>query len=101
MVRCFSRRTVSRSDRDGWWCEQPGRSSISMPNDATAHCAEVEFSGIPLHVVASETGIRRIDFGRHHGLCASDPEHPVVAQALRQLAEYFAGARTEFELKLE
>lgn len=30
-----------------------------------------------------------------------DPDHPVLALAARQLAEYFAGARTEFTVPLQ
>ncbi|MGH9721808.1 MAG: methylated-DNA--[protein]-cysteine S-methyltransferase [Bryobacteraceae bacterium] len=75
-----------------------------MPSEGNARyacCAEAEFAGIPLHVVASGTGIRRIEFGRHQGSCIPDAANPVVAAALEQLAEYFSGARTRFELQLE
>lgn len=32
---------------------------------------------------------------------ATDPDHPVIAAAITQLGEYFAGARTAFDLPLD
>jgi len=58
--------------------------------------------GVTLHLVASDTGIRKVEFGGHHGPdCRPDRLHPLVAEALRQLGQYFAGRRREFDLPLE
>jgi methylated-DNA-[protein]-cysteine S-methyltransferase len=56
----------------------------------------------PLVLVASATGLRAVDFG-FDPRRASIPEgdSAVLAAAARQLAEYFAGSRLEFDLPLE
>ena len=57
----------------------------------------------PLTLVASSTGLREVWFpnadARPEG--RDDPTHPVLAAAARQLGEYFAGSRQEFELPLD
>ncbi len=58
-----------------------------------------------LHLVASDSGLRRISWPHevhteHDGL-GPDDAHPVLVDAARQLAEYFAGDRREFDLPLD
>jgi methylated-DNA-[protein]-cysteine S-methyltransferase len=67
-----------------------------------AHCT-VDTPIGPLTLIASDNGLRRVRFpnetsGRPDG--PADPEHPVLAETARQLAEYFAGERTDFDLPL-
>ncbi|MFM8389772.1 MAG: methylated-DNA--[protein]-cysteine S-methyltransferase [Actinomycetota bacterium] len=54
-----------------------------------------------LLVVASATGLRRVDFvnAKRRDLVRPDNEHLIAAT--RQLGEYFAGRRREFDLVLE
>ena len=60
-----------------------------------------------LTLVATDDGIRAIlwpgDDPARVRLAESieDPSHPVIAAAVRQLAEYFAGERTEFDVALD
>jgi methylated-DNA-[protein]-cysteine S-methyltransferase len=56
-----------------------------------------------LTLVASARGLREVWFpnAHAHGPGPDDPDHPVLAAASRQLAEYFAGARQEFDLPLD
>jgi len=59
----------------------------------------------PLTLVASADALCALRFpngrpvGAHDG--AAEPQHAVLAVAARQLAEYFAGDRTEFDLPLD
>jgi methylated-DNA-[protein]-cysteine S-methyltransferase len=67
-----------------------------------AHCT-VDTPIGRLTLVASDDGLREIHFpnetgGRPDG--PADPQHPVLAETARQLAEYFAGERTDFDLPL-
>lgn len=60
----------------------------------------------PMLLAASAKGLAGVWFeGQRHGPQTADwpeaPEHPVLRQAQRQLAEYFAGTRTHFELPLD
>ncbi|HET7241195.1 MAG TPA: hypothetical protein VFI77_08545, partial [Gemmatimonadales bacterium] len=60
-----------------------------------------------LTLVASERGLAAILWpddppGRVRLDAAEEaPDHPVIQEAERQLAEYFAGRRTEFDLPLD
>ncbi|MDQ3469734.1 MAG: methylated-DNA--[protein]-cysteine S-methyltransferase [Actinomycetota bacterium] len=57
----------------------------------------------PLTLVADDAGLREIRFGGDDARQPSQPgavAHPVLAATVRQLEEYFAGARTEFDLPL-
>ena len=60
----------------------------------------------PLTLVASDAGLTAILWendrpGRVRiGAMADAPDHPVLVEAARQIAEYFAGKRTAFELPL-
>lgn len=56
----------------------------------------------PLVLVASPTGLRAVDFG-DDGRRAAVPvgDSPVLAETVRQLAEYFDGTRRDFDLPLE
>ena len=58
-----------------------------------------------VRVIARDGAICRIDFETHAGFDESPrgderPDDPLLAGALRQLREYFAGERTEFDLPL-
>jgi methylated-DNA-[protein]-cysteine S-methyltransferase len=55
-----------------------------------------------LRLVASETGLRSVYFpGPTPVLDAADGESPVLEEAARQLSEYFAGERTDFDVPLD
>ena len=55
-----------------------------------------------LTLVASETGLRSVYFpGPVPELDAVDGDSPVLAEAVRQLEEYFDGTRTDFDLPLD
>jgi methylated-DNA-[protein]-cysteine S-methyltransferase len=56
-----------------------------------------------LTLVASDDGLAEIHFPNETGRRpddAVDPDHPVLVETARQLEEYFAGDRTEFDLPL-
>ncbi len=64
----------------------------------------------PLFLVASERGLRRLEFARDAspgGIGHGRPERPrdaaefMLSEAVRQLDEYFAGARRDFDLPLD
>lgn len=58
--------------------------------------------GFPVHVTATRDGLRSIDLRGHSGArCAPRPRDPVVAEAIRQLREYFDGVRRDFDLPLD
>jgi O-6-methylguanine DNA methyltransferase len=52
-----------------------------------------------LTLIAGEHGIREICFG--HTAQDSERDHPALLEAERQLREYFAGARFDFDFPLE
>jgi methylated-DNA-[protein]-cysteine S-methyltransferase len=56
-----------------------------------------------LTLVASAAGLREVWFpdADTHRPGLDDPTHPVLAVAARQLGEYFAGARQEFDVPLD
>jgi methylated-DNA-[protein]-cysteine S-methyltransferase len=55
-----------------------------------------------LRLVASEMGLRSVYLpGPTPGLDAADGESPVLEEAARQLSEYFAGERTDFDVPLD
>ena len=60
----------------------------------------------PVIVIANDEGIWSIDFvnakyaKRIGADWVEDPKHPQLAEYFRQLAEYFAGKRREFDLPL-
>jgi methylated-DNA-[protein]-cysteine S-methyltransferase len=59
----------------------------------------------PLTLVASDDGLQEIHFPndavpRPSADSPVEPDHPVLAETARQLEEYFAGERTEFDLPL-
>ncbi|GAB2712895.1 methylated-DNA--[protein]-cysteine S-methyltransferase [Halomonas garicola] len=51
-----------------------------------------------LTLTASDDGLTAVDFSR--GLLGTRREHPVLERCKAQLAEYFAGTRTAFDLPL-
>jgi len=59
----------------------------------------------PLTLVAGANGLREVRFPNGRLVSAADgpdrPDHPVLAQAATQLAEYFAGARQDFDVPLD
>jgi len=57
-------------------------------------------------LAATDRGLAGIWFeGQRHGpdsrAWREDPDHPVLREAVAQLADYFAGRRTQFELPLD
>jgi methylated-DNA-[protein]-cysteine S-methyltransferase len=55
-----------------------------------------------LRLVASERGLRSVSFpGRTPALEAVEGDSPALAEAARQLGEYFAGSRTAFTVPLD
>ena len=55
-----------------------------------------------LRLVASETGLRSVSFpGQARAEGADDGDSAVLAEAARQLREYFAGDRTAFTIPLD
>ena len=59
----------------------------------------------PLTLVAGPSGLREIRFPNGRPLGEADgparPDHPVLAQAATELAEYFAGTRQDFDVPLD
>jgi methylated-DNA-[protein]-cysteine S-methyltransferase len=60
----------------------------------------------PVLLAATDRGLAGVWFvGQRHGPDRSgwreDPAHPVLREAIAQLADYFAGKRTAFELPLD
>lgn len=56
----------------------------------------------PLTLVAAEAGLQELRWGDEHPADATDaPDHPVLQQAIAQLAAYFEGERTTFDLPLD
>ena len=56
----------------------------------------------PLTLVASEAGLQRLAFGAHRPDDAVEaPDHPLLTRTTTQLAEYFAGTRTTFDVPLD
>ena len=56
-----------------------------------------------LTLVASDDGLAEIHFPNEAGRRSdgpAEPDHPVLVETGRQLEEYFAGERTEFDLPL-
>lgn len=60
-----------------------------------------------LTLIASDAGLAAIQWQMYapgsarFQPCADDPDHPVIAAAVTQLGEYFAGTRTAFDLPLD
>jgi methylated-DNA-[protein]-cysteine S-methyltransferase len=55
-----------------------------------------------LRLVAGPSGLRRIEFEPWSPVTGSEnPRNPLLAEAGRQLREYFTGARRAFEIPLE
>lgn len=57
----------------------------------------------PLTIVASDRGVVAIHFATETDLAdhPEDATHPILAAAAAQLAEYFTGGRTDFDLPLD
>ncbi len=68
-----------------------------------SECAEFQVPGGPLlRVAAGATGICAIEFDPAPGdECQRNEANPLLTQAMRELAEYFAGERQRFTLPLE
>lgn len=69
------------------------------------HTARIASPIGPLTLVASDRGLRSISMERDAGATPGEVsgiiDHPLLAQAAGQLAEYFAGTRTAFDLPLD
>jgi len=61
-----------------------------------------ETDGVALRLVASRTGLQRVEF---HPIARtvgeSNPSHPLLQESVRQLSFYFAGKLREFDIPLE
>ena len=57
--------------------------------------------GITLHLVVTEMGIRRLGFGEPAIPAAANEPGTLLAEAARQLDEYFSGRRRQFDLPLD
>ena len=59
----------------------------------------------PLTLVAGPSGLREVRFPNGRPIGEADgparPDHPVLAQAATELAEYFAGTRQDFDVPLD
>ena len=60
----------------------------------------------PLTLVASDEGLRALHFPKSTPAAlpegaTEDPAHPILAQAIDELNEYFVGTRTTFEVPLD
>ncbi len=68
-----------------------------------AHCEYASPIG-ELTLVASDTGLQGVwwpEDVRAPDLGERDPDHPILLQATRELDEYFAGRRTQFDVPLD
>jgi methylated-DNA-[protein]-cysteine S-methyltransferase len=75
-------------------------------NDRVELCHRVIDTPIgPLTLVASNDALREVRFPNGRPIGPDDgpeaPDHPVLADVARQLREYFAGERTEFDVPLD
>ncbi len=57
--------------------------------------------GVALQVAASELGVCGVWIGRAPRECAAESDNAFLRAAVRQLREYFDGARREFDLPLD
>ncbi len=65
-------------------------------------CTLIESPVGLLTLVASEAGLRGLRFGVQHPAGVPEaPDHPVLARAARELAAYFAGTGTAFDVPLD
>ena len=66
-------------------------------------CTEVTVvDGLTLRLVASDSGLRAIDFELSREIEGSRPgTHPIASEAARQLRAYFAGQLRRFEIPLD
>ena len=80
---------------------------MNVPGSTTLFSAVTDSPVGALMVVASDDGVRAIlwpddDPARVRlGAAIDDPSHPLIAVAVAQLDEYFAGERTEFDVPLD
>lgn len=80
---------------------EPTNRMAARTTEASAY-ALIESPIGPLTLVASEAGLQRLAFGAHRpdgGVEA--PDHPLLVRTAAQLADYFAGARTAFDVPLD
>lgn len=54
----------------------------------------------PLHITSNEAGITELHMGSKPPAPGATKGHPLLERARKQLAEYFAGKRTAFDLPL-
>ncbi|WP_419837262.1 methylated-DNA--[protein]-cysteine S-methyltransferase [Candidatus Poriferisodalis sp.] len=86
----------------------PNPPTDADPTSADAHWHTAIDSPIgPLGLVATDEGLRAVSWrGEETSVklpeeMTEDPGHPILRQAARQLAEYFDGDRTSFDLPLD
>jgi methylated-DNA-[protein]-cysteine S-methyltransferase len=67
----------------------------------TRHAATIDTPIGRVSVVATDAAVVEITFGTSAATSPTGATGPVLAEAVRQLEEYFAGTRTEFDLPLD
>ena len=77
-----------------------------MDKQSARVCAHYESPLGPMLLAASDAGLAGVWFvGQRHGPDSrgwrEDPQHPVLREAIAQLAAWFAGERREFDLPLD
>jgi methylated-DNA-[protein]-cysteine S-methyltransferase len=77
-----------------------------MKTDATLACQHHESPLGTMLLAASDRGLAGVWFlGQRHGPATAPgpeaPDHPLLAEAARQLRQYFDGRRSHFELPLD
>lgn len=66
--------------------------------ELNAHCV-IDSPFGRLYIAASDGAVTRLTW--RGGPVTPKPDHPLLAQAVAQLEEYFAGARRDFDLPLD
>jgi methylated-DNA-[protein]-cysteine S-methyltransferase len=92
--------------RRGPRLERTELKDTEMKNTAPLTCLRYASPLGTMLLAASDQGLAGVWFeGQRHGpdatLWREDPAHPVLCEAARQLQQYFAGERTDFDLPLD
>ena len=79
--------------------------TTSSPSTARLASTVIDSPVGPLTIVASDRGLRAVLWPDDDRIATEpardDPDHPVLAIAVEQLAEYFAGERETFDVALD
>jgi methylated-DNA-[protein]-cysteine S-methyltransferase len=75
------------------------RSTIPSPvGDLTLVASDAGLRAVMFH---ADENVDRVRIGRDGTDVVDDPDHPVIHQAATELAEYFAGDRTDFDVAVD